>query len=112
MLGFNASDKEIIYDNQKWFKFFVFLPQLTTILYAVACFILGIAFISDTEGVSILIFWFGGAVFCLLNYAILKIVLSYQILSIYLLKQIASNKQSNNVASVNVFNKPDNLPEI
>ena len=29
MLGFNASDKEIIYDNQKWFKFFdekMFIP--------------------------------------------------------------------------------------
>ena len=58
------NDTEIIEANQKWFNFLIILPKLLTILFALACFVLGIIFVIDNEPIVLLIFWGGGAVFC------------------------------------------------
>mgnify|MGYP001043255746 FL=1 len=89
------NDKEIIAENERYFKFFNVLPYVVTIVFAVACFVLGIVFAAAFEAAyCIPIFWFGGAAFCVANYWVLKIVLSYRILQIYYLKKIASNSNS------------------
>ena len=106
-----GEDDEIIENNEKWFKFFVVLPKITTVFFAVVCFILGIIFAANVNGgnvVILLIFWLGGAVFCALNYAVLKLILSYQILHIYYLKKISLK----NKAEEKEINKPSELPEI
>ena len=102
-----GEDIEIISENEKWFKFFVILPKAITIFFAIACFILGIIFGESTDGISLLICWFGGAILCALNYVILKIVLSYQILHIYYLKKSAFNNTLQLAESKNTDVLPD-----
>ena len=102
-------DAAILRENLKWFNFFVMLPKITTIIFAIACFLLGIIFASLTNATALLIFWGGGLVFCLLNYAILKLSLSYQILHIYYLKHIVENNIKTNRHETITS---DELPEI
>lgn len=82
------TDGEIIFNNEKYFKFFVWLPIITTVIYAVACFVLGIVFTAIEGAIFLLVFWVGGVIFCLLNYISLKIMFSYKVLHIYYLKKI------------------------
>jgi hypothetical protein len=106
-----ASDDAVIKSNEKWFKFFVLLPVISTIISAVACFVLGIVFecLWGWEGIAIGIFWGGGAVFCVINYAVMRLLLSYQILHIYYLKKISNGATvANAVDSV----EDDGLPMI
>lgn len=100
----------VILENERWFKFWILLPVITTIIYAVASFVLGIVFAAVFEnGTYLWIFWGGGAVFCALNYLFLKIVLSYRILHIYYLKNIYRRTiPANHLAT----NTPDELPKI
>lgn len=76
-------DAAIIAENEKWFNIWRLLPKIITIVFALACFVLGIVFVNATDGISILIFWGGGAVYCALNYFFLKLVMSYKVLHIY-----------------------------
>lgn len=107
-----ATDEKIIKSNEKWFKLFNIVPMITTIIFAVAFFVLGIvlSIVSPMDGAAIPIFWGGGAVYCLLNYVIFKLILSYQILHIYYLKKITNG----NVSIENSANDADEeeLPEI
>lgn len=88
------NDKEIISENEDWFTFFNVFPYVITIFFAAVCFVLGIVFAAVFKGYFLPVFWFGGAAFCAINYAVLKIVLSYCILQIYYLKKIASSSNS------------------
>lgn len=101
-----APDEQIIRNNEKWFKFFNLIPKLSTAILAIIFFILGIVM----GGVTLLIVWGAGAVFCLLNYVIAKLILSYKILHIYYLKKIAGGNMSfgNNIKD----ESEEELPEI
>ena len=86
-----TTDEEIIKHNEKWFKLFLIIPKVTTIIFALVCFILGILFATLEEAIFLLIFWGGGFVFCIFNYVFLKLLLSYQILHIYYLRFLMRN---------------------
>lgn len=101
----------IIAENEKWFNFWLIYPKVSTIFFAFASFILGIIFAAADDAIFILIFWGGGAVFCVLNYFFLKLVMSYKILHIYYLKKISLNN-GNVAAQPSVASKPDELPKI
>lgn len=107
----NTNNNEaLIAENEKWFNFWIIVPKITTILLAVASFVLGIE-LADLTGISIVIFLVGGAVFCALNYAILKLVMSYKILHICYLKKIALNT-GNDASKSSAINKSNELPKI
>lgn len=106
---FTDRDEEIIAENEKWFKFFVYLPKITTIILAIACFVLGIALATE-DAIFLLAFWLGGAVGCALTYVILKLALSYKILHIYYLKGILYNDVSYDYEEEE--EEPEELPEI
>ena len=82
-----CSDKKIIAENEKYFKKILLIPIVSTIVDALACFVLGLVFaIDNDEFFWIWIFWGGGSIFCYLNYYCLKILFSYPILHIFYLK--------------------------
>lgn len=103
--NFNATDEQIIEDNEKWFKFFVYLPKIATIAWAVCVFITGIVLAAAIDTLCLII-WTGLVVSPLI-YAIIKLALSYKILHIYYLKRMANgyniNPESDN---------DEDLPEI
>ena len=85
----------IIAENEKYFNILIMLPKIITIILGISCFILGCVFsgIFD-EGYFIAIFWFGGAIYCLINYYILKLAMSFMILHIcYMKKQTEALKE-------------------
>lgn len=110
--GKTKNDKMIIAENEKWFKWFLLLPDITTSFFILACAILGFIFTAvNDEAIFLLIFWGGGAVFCALNYLFMKIILSYNILHIYYLKKISSYN-FNSVLKSSSTNEVNKLPEI
>ena len=102
-------DEIIIDKNEKWFKFYLNFPLIFAVISAVACFILGIAAADWWGGVFLLVFWGGGAVYCLLQYAFFKAVFSYFILHIYYLKKISLKDEEKKEIEME---QPDELPEI
>lgn len=82
-------------DNEKWFKFFVYLPKITAIVMSIIFFIFGILDVAELSiletDAAIIIWWLIGAVVSALAYVLLKLSCSYKILHIYLLKKIEKN---------------------
>jgi len=107
----------VITSNEKWFKFFVYLPKILTIITAVLVFVWSIVdpavfqykmyvgYYSsrydilygvmrlDTFFGAMIIWWAIGAVACILTYIFTKIMLSYSILHIYYLRDIRETNQ-------------------
>ena len=118
---FKLTNEEIINENEKFFKFYVYLPMIIAIVTAVFFFIWSIVdpavfnysipkYYSDyyddfvyqevygIMGVSsffgaMIIWWLIGAVVTTLNYFVYKLVLTPVILHIYYLKSINSNSE-------------------
>lgn len=91
--------ESVITENEKWFKFFLVLPRIVTILCAIACLSLGIIFYCvKGDAIFLLIFWLGGVPFSVLTYVCLKLVLCYRILHIYYLKKFYLNNSSSAAA--------------
>lgn len=105
-----VQDEIIIDNNEKWFKFYLNFPLIFAVISAVACFILGIFFVVvEGEYIFLLVFWVGGAAYCLLQYAFFKAVFSYFILHIYYLKKISLKDEEKKEIEME---QPDELPEI
>ncbi len=105
-----ATDDEIIKSNEKWFKFFVNLPALLTIVYSVVVFFAGLVLACVVpDGELFLLIWLG-LIASPLIYCITKLALSYKILHIYYLKKITNGSVSVE-NSVNDASE-DDLPEI
>lgn len=106
--------KEIIENNEKWFKFFVYLPKILTIIYGIFFFIWGIIdpiifqieyysysgydILYGSMGVgtffgAMIVWWLIGVVACVLIYVVTKLALSYSILHIYYLQDIRETNQ-------------------
>lgn len=99
----------VITENEKWFKFFIVLPRIVTILCAIACLSLGIIFYCvKGDAIFLLIFWLGGVPFSVLIYVCLKLVSCYRVLHIYYLKKISSNNSSS-VAAETVETKAETV---
>ena len=110
MSKFTIEDKQIIEENEKWFKFFVHLPLIVTIIEAVGCLVTSIVIFCIGRYWAWLgcTFLFGGIVSSAITYLILKLALSYKILTIYYLKQLANQKpETEQKPQIN-----DSLPEI
>ena len=106
-----VAEEQIIEDNERCFKVFVVLPKVTTIFLAVVFFLLGIILaIAAEDAIHLLIFWGGGIIYCVLNYIVLKLVLSYKILHIYYLKKLSLN--SDTTSNIDKETQTDGLPEI
>lgn len=105
------TDKEIIEDNEKRFEFFVYLPKVITIILGILVFILGCVGSMDGNGGTTLLIWLGGAVFCWLTYALLKLAFSYQILHIYYLKQLVKQQEDKEEEKKEVQEKQNEMPE-
>ncbi|MBE7081844.1 MAG: hypothetical protein E7372_04725 [Clostridiales bacterium] len=82
---------KVIEQNEKMFNVLIVLPRIITIFLAISCAFMGLLFeiLFGGDGIWLLVFWGGGAVYCLINHYTLKIILSYKILHIcYLKKQL------------------------
>lgn len=84
---------EIIAENEIYFKFYLLLPILTTVVVALGFFILGILDGITWQGYLInvenpIVWWLIGAVNSLITYYVTKLALSAKILHIYYLKDI------------------------
>ena len=94
-LNLTQSDETIIEQNEKWFKYYLYLPIIAAILVGLCAFIWSFldAFEfwlldTDTEFGTLLIWWAIGAIIATLTYIITKLSLSYKVLHIYYLKEI------------------------
>ena len=91
-LNFNLSDKQIIRENEKWFKFFVYSPIIVAIVWAVSFLAIGIvgALVYD----EMLGLFALGALLAPLVYMYVKVSCSYKILHIYYLKKISNENRT------------------
>ncbi len=104
--------ESVIAENEKWFKFFRILPGIVTIICVIACLSLGIIYyFVKADAIYLLIFWLGGAAFCVLIYVLLKLVLCYKILHIYYLKKISLNICSSSAVETVETNVPEETNE-
>ena len=88
MLNNKEKLEGVLNENEKYFSFLIALPKITTIILGRACFVLGCVFVGIfEEGYFLAIFWLGGAVHCIINYYLFKLVLCYPILHICYMKQ-------------------------
>ena len=87
-----ATDGKIIKTNEKWFKFFVYLPLIVAIIYSLPVIVVSIvlSIVIDPLWATMLTALAGAP----LVYCITKLALSYKILHIYYLKQIANGSVS------------------
>lgn len=84
------TDKQIIESNEKWFKFFVYVPKIATAIVALLFFVIGINVGSGGETLGIFAI---GAIVCVIVYAAAKLSLAYKILYIYYLKELIKKEQ-------------------
>ena len=84
------TDKQIIESNEKWFKFFVYVPKIATAIVALLFFVIGINVGSGGETLGIFAI---GAIVCVIVYAAAKLSLAYKILHIYYLKELIKKEQ-------------------
>ena len=99
------TDEEIVASNEKWFKFFVYLPKILVITFACLFFIwsivdpavfyyggryYGVMRIGSFFG-AMMIWWLIGAAFCGIVWVVTKLAVSYKILHIYYLKNIKNS---------------------
>ena len=69
MSKFTVEDKQIIEENEKWFKFFVYLPKAITIILAIIFVISGIALgYIYREGWVWFVTWLVGAIVCAITF--------------------------------------------
>lgn len=88
----NEKEREILKGNLKWFRVYLVWPKIVTIILAVLFGVLGLC--SYREGsAAVLGTWIVGAVFCGLEYCVLKISLSYKVLHIYYLKKLSDKNE-------------------
>lgn len=94
MSKFTIEDKQIIEENEKWFKFFVYLPKAITIILAIIFAISGIA-LGAMYGMGRvwLVTWLMGAIVCAITFAIVKLSVAYKILHIYYLKKLSTTPE-------------------
>ena len=86
-----TDDKKIIDKNEKWFSFFVYLPQIVISILGLLVFIGGFSVLENAGIAGLVAFWFVGGIVCVIVYCGLKLTLCYQILNIYYLKEIEKN---------------------
>ncbi len=79
------TDEKIIESNEKWFKFFVYVPKISTAIFALLFFVIGINMGSGGETLGVFAI---GAIVCVVVYAAAKLSLAYKILHIYYLKEL------------------------
>ena len=96
---FTKEDSEVLRDAEKWFKFYVHLPKVLTIIWAILVFLAGLIISIAFEEFIFLLIWFG-EILTPLVYVFTKIAVSYPILQVYHLKKIGRillvKNQSNN----------------
>lgn len=110
--GKKGQDKniKIISSNEKFFKFYVYLPRISTIITAILVLIwsivdpltfrtyngyYGIMRLHSVVGCMI-VWWAIGFFVCLFHYLFIKILLAPKILEIYYLKSISEELKSKN----------------
>ena len=84
---FTQKEENLLQKNEFWFRFYLHLPTILTVFWAVACLAVGITLsivIDELYALCIL-----GVVLCPLVYAVGKISFSQAVLQIYLLKKIS-----------------------
>ena len=89
----NKKDENLTTSYEKTFKTYTMVPTIVTAFFAIACFVLGIVLACEDEAFWLPVMWFGGAVYCVLTYFFLKIIMSASILQVLYLKQIATNSE-------------------
>lgn len=98
---------DVIKSNEKWFDFFMSLPLVITVLYAIEIFVVAIVFgtnIADEYYYLLFALFLTPGVF-----AIFKVVVSYPILHICYLKKLSNSKNATESENDEL---PDKLPEI
>ena len=98
-LNFHKTDEEILETNQKWFKFYVYFPEIITLILGALFFLGGLIYSCEAcdyldfdEIIGpLLTLWVVGAIVSGIIYALTKLSMSHKILEIYYLKQIQEN---------------------
>lgn len=88
----NEKEQDILKGNMKWFRFYVLLPRIVTIILAVLFGLGGLGACTEGLGYGIGV-WLVGAGFCAVEYILLKISLSYKVLHIYYLKKLSDKNE-------------------
>ena len=93
--GFTRLEQQILDDAKEYFKDFVRIPKIATIVYIICCFVVGLIVALIAEDAIGFVFW-GAILISPLIYIALKQKFSYPILHIYYLKKISCLLQNSN----------------
>ena len=85
--------EDIIENNEKWFKFFVYLPLISAGIVGLTFVVLGfVSCVNDGFG-TLLAYWGIGVILSVITYVVTKLSLSYKVLHIYYLQELRETNQ-------------------